>query len=92
MTPAFLGLAQAMLICVLTYEKTCPPVPDQDQSRGLPHHVPLALGAVKRGQDYMEQYQGKVGWLFFALCMGAVFLASSKMLQAVEYHQQFGAD
>ena len=53
---------------------------------------PLALGAVKRGQDYMEQYQGKVGWMFFALCMGAVFLASSKMLQAVEYHQQFGAD
>ena len=53
---------------------------------------PLALGAVKRGQDYMEQYQGKIGWLFFALCMGAVFLASSKMLQAVEYHQQFGAD
>ena len=53
---------------------------------------PLALGAVKRGQDYMEQYQGKVGWVFFALCLGAVFLASSKMLQAVEYHQQFGAD
>ncbi|MEQ1538419.1 MAG: hypothetical protein ABL928_05795 [Sphingorhabdus sp.] len=53
---------------------------------------PLALGAVKRGQDYMEQYQGKVGWMFFALCLGAVFLASSKMLQAVEYHQQFGAD
>ena len=53
---------------------------------------PLALGAVKRGQDYMLQYPGKTGWLFFALCMGAVFLASSKMLQAVEYHQQFGAD
>ncbi len=53
---------------------------------------PLALGAVKRGQDYMEQYQGKIGWLFFALCMGAVFLASAKMLQAVDYHQQFGAD
>ena len=53
---------------------------------------PLALGAVKRGQDYMEHYQGKIGWVFFALCMGAVFLASSKMLQAVEYHQQFGAD
>ena len=53
---------------------------------------PLALGAVKRGQDYMEQYQGKIGCLFFALCMGAVFLASAKMLQAVDYHQQFGAD
>jgi hypothetical protein len=53
---------------------------------------PLALGAVKRGQDYMVQYPGKLGWLFFALCMGAVFLASTKMLQAVEYHQQFGTD
>ena len=53
---------------------------------------PLALGAVKRGQDYMEQYQGKVGWMFFALCMGAVFLASSKMLQAVEYHQLYIGD
>ncbi len=53
---------------------------------------PLALGAVKRGQDYLDQYQGRVGWIFFALCMGAVFLASGKMLQAVEYHQQFGAD
>ena len=53
---------------------------------------PLALGAVKRGQDYMEQYQGKVGWMFFALCMGAVFLASSKMLQAVEYHQLYVGD
>jgi hypothetical protein len=53
---------------------------------------PLALGAVKRGQDYMAQYPGKIGWVFFCLCMGAVFLASSKMLQAVEYHQQFGGD
>ena len=53
---------------------------------------PLALGAVKRGQDYLDQYHGKIGWLFFALCMGAVFLAAAKMLQAVEYHQQFGAD
>lgn len=53
---------------------------------------PLALGAVKRGQDYMLQYPGKTGWLFFALCMCAVFLASSKMLQAVEYHKQYGVD
>ena len=53
---------------------------------------PLALGAVKRGQDYMEQYQGKVGWMFFALCLGAVFIASAKMLQAVEYHQLYGGD
>lgn len=53
---------------------------------------PLALGAVKRGQDYMFQYPGKIGWVFFALCMGAVFLASSKMLQAVEYQKLISAD
>jgi hypothetical protein len=52
----------------------------------------LGLGAVKRGQDYMVQYPGKIGWLFFALCTGAVFVAAAKMLQAVEYHQQFGGD
>ena len=52
----------------------------------------LGLGAVKRGQDYMVQYPGKIGWVFFALCTGAVFVAASKMLQAVEYHQQFGVD
>jgi hypothetical protein len=28
---------------------------------------PLALGAVKRGQEYMVQYPGKIGWLFLAL-------------------------
>ncbi len=53
---------------------------------------PLALGAVKRGQDYMVQYPGNIGNVFFLLCMGAVFLSSAKMLQAVEYHQQFGVD
>ena len=53
---------------------------------------PLALGAVKRGQDYMLQYPGKTGWLFMLLCTGAVFVAASKMLQAVDYHQQSGAD
>jgi hypothetical protein len=53
---------------------------------------PLALGAVKRGQDYMEQYPGKIGWVFLALTCGAVFLAASKMLQAVELNQMIGTD
>jgi hypothetical protein len=53
---------------------------------------PLALGAVRRGQDYMVQYPGRIGWVFMLLCMGAVFVASAKMLQAVDYHQQFGVD
>ncbi len=52
----------------------------------------LALGSTKRGQDYLLQYPGKLGWVFFALTCGAVFLAAAKMLQAVELHQQFGGD
>ncbi len=52
----------------------------------------LALGSTKRGEDYLYQYPGKLGWIFFALTCGAVFLAGAKMLQAVEYHNQYGVD
>ena len=52
----------------------------------------LGLGAVKRGQEYMVQYPGKIGYVFLLLCTGAVFMASVKMLQAVEYQRMFGAD
>lgn len=52
----------------------------------------LAMGSTKRGQDYLLQYPGKLGWVFFALTCGAVFLAAAKMLQAVELSQQFGDD
>jgi hypothetical protein len=53
---------------------------------------PLGLGAVMRGQEYMVQYPGVMGKVFFVLCTGAVFLASAKMLEAVEYHHVFGVD
>ena len=52
----------------------------------------LALGSTKRGQDYLLQYPGKLGWVFFALTCGAVFLASAKMLQAVELQNKFVGD
>ncbi len=52
----------------------------------------LGMGACERGFIYMEQYPGTLGWVFFTLCTGSVFLASAKMLQAVEYHQLYGAD
>ena len=52
----------------------------------------LGLGAVMRGQDYMHQYPGNIGKVFFILCTGAVFLASAKMLEAVEYQRAFGVD
>lgn len=41
----------------------------------------LAVGAVSRGFNYMEQYPGFIGWLFFAACTGAVFMAGAKLLE-----------
>jgi hypothetical protein len=52
----------------------------------------LGLGAVKRGQEYLVQYPGNIGKLFFVLCTGAVFIAAAKMLQAVEFDTAFGED
>ncbi len=49
----------------------------------------LALGAVKRGEEYLYLYPGYGGKLLFLCCTGAVFLASAKMLQAVELSQMF---
>ena len=43
----------------------------------------LALGAVTRGYVYMAQYPGFVGYLFFAACTGAVFMAGAKILDGV---------
>ncbi len=53
---------------------------------------PLALGAIKRGQEYLVQYPGKLGWVFMALTTGAVFLAAVKMLEAVELSQAYSSD
>lgn len=52
----------------------------------------LGLGAAERGKDYMLQYPGDVGKVFFGLCGVAVFIAAAKMLEAVELNQMFVAD
>lgn len=44
----------------------------------------LGLGAVERGLHYQQQYPGVIGWLMFALCPIAVFMAGAKILEAVE--------
>jgi hypothetical protein len=36
----------------------------------------LAVGAVTRGYQYLDQYPGPLGWVFFACCTGAVFMAA----------------
>ena len=42
----------------------------------------LAVGAVTRGELYLAQYPGAGGWLLFAACSGAVFMAGAKILDA----------
>jgi hypothetical protein len=42
----------------------------------------LALGAVTRGLQYLHDYPGIGGWLLFAACTGAVFMAGAKIMEA----------
>ncbi len=41
----------------------------------------LALGAIERGLHYLSIYPGFGGWLVFAACTGAVFMAGAKLLE-----------
>jgi hypothetical protein len=42
----------------------------------------LAVGAVGRGYHYLDEYPGFAGWLLFAACTCAVFMAGAKILDA----------
>ena len=44
----------------------------------------LAVGAVGRGYHYMDVYPGLPGYLFFAACSAAVFMAGGKILDATQ--------
>ncbi|WP_176495718.1 hypothetical protein [Sphingomonas sp. HMP6] len=44
----------------------------------------LALGSVERGVHYLDQYPGFGGWLLFAVCPIAVFMAGARILDSVE--------
>ena len=41
----------------------------------------LGLGAVDRGIRYLEAYPGAGGWLLFAACTGAVFMAGARLME-----------
>ena len=48
----------------------------------------LGLGAVERGVHYLQQYPGVGGWILFAVCPIAVFMAAPKILESVEKRQE----
>lgn len=48
----------------------------------------LALGAMDRGSHYLAQYSGWGGWMLFAACSGAVFLAGAKILDCLRYERK----
>lgn len=50
----------------------------------------LALGAVERGNIYLDQFPGTGGGLLFLCCTGAVFMAGAKILDAIEYQRAYG--
>ena len=37
----------------------------------------LAVGAVTRGDQFVHDYPGVGGWMLFAACTGAVFMAGA---------------
>jgi hypothetical protein len=44
----------------------------------------LGVGAVDRGLNYVEQYPGFGGWLLFAACPVAVFMAGGRILDSLD--------
>ena len=52
----------------------------------------LGLGATKRREQYLTEYPGYGGYLLFAACTGAVFMAGAKMLEAIELREKFLVD
>ena len=47
----------------------------------------LALGAVQRGEVYLQQYPGWPGVTLFLACTGAVFLAGAKILDCIRHER-----
>ena len=48
----------------------------------------LGLGAVERGVHYLQTYPGVGGWLLFAACPVAVFMAGGRVLDSLEHSRE----
>jgi hypothetical protein len=44
----------------------------------------LGVGATERGVHYVQEYPGVGGWLLFAVCPVAVFMAGARILDSIE--------
>ena len=49
----------------------------------------LGLGACERGFHYMQIYKGFGGWLLFAACTGAVFMAGARLMEVTRKDNHF---
>ena len=52
----------------------------------------IAVGSVGRGAHYLETYPGLPGYLLFAACTGAVFIAGGKILDATGRKRREGEE
>ena len=89
---AYPELAQALLLVFLTMKKIARLFSIRTKLEVFLITYALGLGAAERGKDYMIQYPGNIGKVFFVLCTAAVFIAAAKMLEAVEFQRAFGVD
>ncbi len=44
----------------------------------------LGTGAVERGLHYLDRFPGLGGWLLFAVCPIAVFMAGARILDSID--------
>ncbi len=52
----------------------------------------IAVGAVGRGYDYLALYPGVAGYMMFAACTAAVFIAGAKILDATDKKRRAGEE
>ena len=50
----------------------------------------LATGATERGVHYLQLYPGTGGWMLFAVCPLAVFMAGARILDSIERERAEG--